>query len=218
MLTRGRIAGAGDFLSRFQQANPSARGPRCKFPRLLCSFTNIELFFFGGGLAAPAFTTLLPPLPPSPPTPVRTSSRQATPISRASSQQATPIRGTGSSRQNPSRHLTPQPSTVSRSQSGSEDPPTGPVYQHIRRLDGIIRTISRPPDFATDDDQSIPKLGPATDSYLSAHGYTIGAISQIEHAFDIHLTSQAFINYLSSRGMPWREAEYVWGLLQKDIE
>src|ERR1700722_330603 len=143
---------------------------------------------------------------------VHTRSPSPPPSERPSSRQVTQ---TGFS----SFPVVPPPSpTISRSQSTSSTPSTEPVYQHVRSLKGIIRTITKPPNVATDDDQSIPDLGLATNSYLSAHGYNVGAIYQIEHAFNIHQTSQGFINYLHSRGMPWKEAEYVWGLLQGNLE
>jgi hypothetical protein len=151
----------------------------------------------------------MPPPPPPLPLPrTPTSSRR----------QATSTHEIGSSHQSASSQIVPQsPTIISRTQSASSGAPIVLVYQHIRKLNGIIRSIDRQPDIPADDDGSIPKLGPATDSYLNTHGYTVGAISRIEHAFETYKSSQAFINYLHSRGMPWREAEYVWDLLQRDI-
>jgi hypothetical protein len=153
-------------------------------------------------ILAALIITMPPPLPRTP-----TSSRRP----------ATPTHDIGSSHQTASSQIVPQsPSTISRTLSASVGAPVVPVYQHVRNLNGIIRSIDRHLDIPADDDGSIPKLGPTTDSYLSTHGYTVGAISCIEHAVETHKSSQAFINYLHSRGMPWREAEYVWDLLQGD--
>jgi hypothetical protein len=132
------------------------------------------------------------PLPPHSPT----SSRQST-----SSRRATPP---------------PQPpAVISRSQSAQASGVV-PVYQHMRNLGGIIRTIERPPNIPANNDPSIPTLGPAIDDYLDAHGYNVGSISRIEHAISIYTTPEEFINYLNSWGMAWTEAQYVWKLVQMD--
>lgn len=137
----------------------------------------------------------------------------------SSQRQAVSTRSRESSHQAGSSQIVPQsPSIISRTQSTSAGITPVLVYQHIRSLNGIIRSIERQPDIPTDDDETIPKFGPATDSYLTTHGYSVGAISRIEHAVETYKTSQAFINYLHSRGMPWREAEYLWGLLERDSE
>jgi len=74
----------------------------------------------------------------------------------------------------------------------------------------------KPPSVAEDEDESHLVLGALMDIYLQSHGYTIIAIHEIEHANNFCKTSHSFINYLNSCRMPWREAEFVWVLLQGD--
>lgn len=112
--------------------------------------------------------------------------------------------------------------TSSRQQSNSTpstptaaDPVT--IYKHNRGLGGIISSISRAPALIHENDASIPTLGPAADRYLQAHGYNLSALLHISHAYE-QSDSQVgrFLGYLTSRGMPWTEAEYLWELIHND--
>lgn len=172
--------------------------PHCKLHNFLLGI-NLTI-----GSAALNVDTSLPPPPPF------------TSVQPSSSRQLTPVRPTHS--QASSSQTVVRSPVISRSQSTLDEPPIAIIYQHVRNLRSIIRSITKPPSVAAeDDDDSVPDLGPATNKYLRAHGYTVGSISQVEHAISIYDTSEAqFINYLNSRGMPWKEAEYVWGLLQMD--
>jgi hypothetical protein len=106
------------------------------------------------------------------------------------------------------RQITAQPPSAS-------PPPIRPIFQHIRALHGIMSSIETRPAIPVEDER-IPSLGPAANEYLSAHGYNISSLHHIDHAHSTSRSLEDFIGYLHPRGMPWREVNYLWGLIQRD--
>ncbi|KAG1904841.1 uncharacterized protein F5891DRAFT_1184254 [Suillus fuscotomentosus] len=89
------------------------------------------------------------------------------------------------------------------------------VYQYMRELSGIQSTLYSPPPA---DDTPLPSFGDIPDSYLEAHGYSSRALLCIQHALDVSMSGQQFVNNLSSRGLPVAEARWLWFIITGDNE
>ncbi|KAG1895721.1 uncharacterized protein F5891DRAFT_1193895 [Suillus fuscotomentosus] len=89
------------------------------------------------------------------------------------------------------------------------------VYQYMRELSGIQSTLYSPPPA---DDTPLRSFGDIPDSYLEAHGYSSRALLCIQHALDVSMSGQQFVNNLSSRGLPVAEARWLWLIVTGDNE
>jgi hypothetical protein len=86
-----------------------------------------------------------------------------------------------------------------------------PAYQYVRDLTGCIQTLHRPDASLSDYDQS---LGQFTDSYLLAHGFTAGAVSEICSAYAASFSVEDFVASVAMPGgISQREAEWLWDLI-----
>jgi hypothetical protein len=59
-------------------------------------------------------------------------------------------------------------------------------------------------------------FGDAVRDYLLSHGYETSAILEIASASIASSTVVDFIGHLCPKGLPVKEAEYLWGLLSGD--
>lgn len=89
------------------------------------------------------------------------------------------------------------------------------VYQYMRELSGIQSTLYSPPPA---DDTPLPSFGDVADSYLEAHGYSSRALLCIQHALDISVSGQQFVDDISGRGLPVTEARWLWFIITGDNE
>ncbi|KAG1873165.1 hypothetical protein F4604DRAFT_1925659 [Suillus subluteus] len=86
------------------------------------------------------------------------------------------------------------------------------VYQYMRELSGIQSTLYSPPP----DDILLPSFGDVPDSYLEAHGYSSRALLCVQHALDVSVSGQQFVDNLSGRGLPVAEAWWLWFIITGD--
>jgi hypothetical protein len=93
-------------------------------------------------------------------------------------------------------------------------PPPGPslrvIYQHVRKLSGVVDTLFVPPE---PDDTPLPSLGPLAMSYLHAHGYDTSSVLHIYSSYQKSTCADDFANMLSSKGLPFTEGRYIWEII-----
>ncbi|KAL6298829.1 hypothetical protein BKA93DRAFT_830393 [Sparassis latifolia] len=125
-------------------------------------------------------------------------SRQPTPV-----QHGTPSR---SSRQGSAQHS--DDSQDHEYAAAASGPPSVYIYQHVRNLAGIVKTLLGP---CTDSTPAL-SLGHQADAYLQAHGYSNDANMTLCHAYSLSGTLEEFIEKLAPKGMPIKEIKYLWCL------
>jgi hypothetical protein len=90
------------------------------------------------------------------------------------------------------------------------------IYQHIRDLRGIVKTLKEAEMYPICDIPPFDNLGPLADKYLISHGYDDGSLRHIDYAArhaKCDNNSHAFVDYLGYRGMPLLEAQFLWDLI-----
>lgn len=88
------------------------------------------------------------------------------------------------------------------------------IFQHVRTLKGVVGSITD----RTPLDTRFPFLfGDAVKEYLLAHGYEASAIKEIATASSTSSTVVDFIGQLCPKGLPVKEAEYLWGLISSEV-
>jgi hypothetical protein len=100
--------------------------------------------------------------------------------------------------------------------SPSKAAPACRIYQHIRNLAGITKTLTDAPAPTSpdDDEERPPSLGLIIDSYLTAHGYKTTSILYIAFAYKEMSSMEAFADMLCGKGMARLEAEWIWQHIQ----
>jgi hypothetical protein len=103
------------------------------------------------------------------------------------------------------------PSTDSTYAFENDDVPF--VLQYIRNLSGLIAVVMDP---AMLPQANVPPtgLGNSVDEYLSAHGYTADAQRVIVRSFMQNTTQDAFVGFLSGKGMAKSEALWLWHFIR----
>jgi hypothetical protein len=86
------------------------------------------------------------------------------------------------------------------------------IYQHVRNLKGVVRSMTDP----TSQNSTIPTvIGNTLKDYLLSHGYEATAVMEILAASVASLTVIDFMGHLCPKGLPIKEAEYMWGLIAR---
>jgi hypothetical protein len=89
------------------------------------------------------------------------------------------------------------------------------IFQHVRTLKGVVGSITdRNP---LDTKFPFFSFGEAVKEYLLAHGYEASAVKEIATASLTSSTVVDFIGHLCPKGLPVKEAEYLWGLICSDV-
>ena len=88
------------------------------------------------------------------------------------------------------------------------------VFQHIHNLTGITATVTNPP--TVDDDTPLPFLRNLAKAYLQAHGYDTSSILHISYYYQQSSCADDFINGLSRKGLPVKEAKFLWNIINME--
>ena len=94
--------------------------------------------------------------------------------------------------------------------SAHKDMPHPWVYQNIRNLQGVVRSTT---DNTPLNVTLPPFLNDATKDYLVSHGYETSVIMEIMTASITSLGVVEFLGNLCPKGLPVKEAEYLWRLI-----
>lgn len=89
------------------------------------------------------------------------------------------------------------------------------VYQYVQELSGIQSTLYSP---LPADDIPLPSFGDVPDSYLESHGYSHRTLLCVQHALDVSVSGQQFVDNLSGRGLPITEAQWLWFIITGDSD
>jgi hypothetical protein len=101
--------------------------------------------------------------------------------------------------------------------SSSSQMPRNPNGSSMVLVDLLMRELSPAREAIQIHSPSHRTLGCYPLNYLAAHGYTASSIATVEAAYVIFTTGRvangdAFVLDLARRGMPVREAKYLWFL------
>jgi hypothetical protein len=96
------------------------------------------------------------------------------------------------------------------------------IYQHIRNLRGVITTLTEADAMPSSSDvPPFDSLGCLADNYLNCHGFDDISLRHIHHAIKLAMRSQsvdAFTDYLCSREMALREAQFLYWLISFEFD
>jgi hypothetical protein len=81
------------------------------------------------------------------------------------------------------------------------------IHQYERSLAGITSVLYEP---RPSTPSGIPSLGNLGNRYVETHGYHESAIRYIQSAYERSNNVGEFTDYLSERGLPEREAHFLW--------
>lgn len=87
------------------------------------------------------------------------------------------------------------------------------IYQYIRSLDGVEDILYEVPPY-NHSPPPLPTLGEHSDFYVASHSYNQDAVLHIHHASQSSHNAKQFSEYLAEKGLPVREAYYLWALLK----
>ncbi|KDQ50047.1 hypothetical protein JAAARDRAFT_51443 [Jaapia argillacea MUCL 33604] len=95
--------------------------------------------------------------------------------------------------------------------SGQNEPSPLRVYQHIRELSGIKRSLTR---LCSSEEQAPkPSLGEWADKYLERHGYTLRATNTVAFEAQASGSRDSFCSNLAKKGLPVCEADFLYDLI-----